>query len=232
MIYLSFDTDHLGVEDLSQFLNLYPNLPRSTFFLHERTKGWNDLIHEVNPHPTILTNTSLNSTAQIGKTLSSSGVRAHSCVSSHMLDIEYAKSGFLYTSQETHWKTASIPYRKAWGIWEIPISYMDNQDMWWGKNWNDTYNSTFDCRFLEKAVKSRHAYVFDFHPLHILLNSNSPEDYYLKRDKLKGGSVHPLASDITYGVRNYFEQLLALYFEYDNRSDLSLVKLLSGDLEN
>ncbi|MDP1878068.1 MAG: hypothetical protein Q8M17_10995 [Actinomycetota bacterium] len=209
MICLTFDTDWMRAEDMEEFLTAYPDLPRSTFFIHEASAGWRPEGHEWGPHPTIDLRKPSGLRAWQDPEAPALGIRSHSCVTSHLLSIEWAGAGFLYQSNETHlFGPGSMPFRTAWGIWELPISYMDNMDMWFGRNWADAPRAPFAEDVIAAALACESVYVFDFHPVHIAFNSSSPEDYVRKRASHAGGASAWTLGAPGGGTRSFFERLL------------------------
>ena len=209
MICLTFDTDWMSAEDMAEFLEAYPDLPRSTFFIHEASADWRPNRHEWGPHPTIDPRGPSTSPAWQDPTAQALGIRSHSCVSSHLFSIAWASEGFLYQSNETRlFGSGSAPIRTAWGIWELPISYMDNMDMWYRRNWPGVSHVPFADDVIAAALACESVYVFDFHPVHIAFNSSSPEDYARNRTShARGASAWTLGAGGG-GTRTFFDRLL------------------------
>jgi hypothetical protein len=209
VIILTFDTDYMTPETMDSFISNYPQLPRSTFFVHPDSLNWSNEFHEINEHPIIETLEGYSFTTTRNAPFGGLGVRSHSCVSSHLISVEWAKAGLLYQSQETRWNQKySKPERTAWGIFDLPISYMDNQDIWMERNWQGKHTK-FSSDIINRALEGDEVYLFDFHPLHIALNTSSVEDYGKKKHKIVGESVNPWELTTTgYGTKDFFEQLL------------------------
>ena len=210
MIVLTFDTDYMNPEWMEAFVNRYPKLPRSTFFLHKDTLDWESSYHEINEHPTIDNLSEYSLSANLGRPVRGKGIRSHSCVSSHMLSINWAQSGIKYQSQETRFgQSYKEPERTAWGIFEVPISYMDNQDIWMEINWPGKHRK-FSQELIDFAVNSNEIFLFDFHPVHIALNTQSAADYALKKTQLNQLMTEPWdSSNSNEGVRDFFERVLS-----------------------
>lgn len=206
MICLTFDTDWMPAEHMDEFLNRYPSLPASTFFRHSSTNGWvAPLDHETGPHPTL---TSLT-TSSLKREDYEVGIRSHSCVSSHMLSIEWANLGYQYQSTVTiPWTLCPQPWRTAWGIWELPISYMDNQDFWFSENWPSSRHDSLSRDNLRNILTRDEHSVLDFHPLHIALNTRSAADYARKKLGLSTGESPWSLATSNWGVRDLFEYCL------------------------
>lgn len=214
MICLTLDTDWMRDEEMEEFLETYPDLPPSTFFIHAASGTWRPERHEWGPHPTIDPRDPPHAATWQIEEAPSLGIRSHSCVSSHRLSVEWANAGFLYQSNETQlFGTGSAPIRTAWGIWELPISYMDNMDMWFAKNWPGTGHTAFADDVIATAMSCTQTYVFDFHPIHIAFNSPNPDRYaQLRARHADGASAWSLGSSGV-GVRAFFDRVLQAIHE-------------------
>lgn len=220
----------MAPEFLEEFLSMYPQIPRSTFFLHEFSNGWFTDDHEMGPHPTIgtLNVHSLGTEREQNHV----GIRSHSCVNSHMLSLEWSKAGYYYQSNETEFLgQGREPYRTAWGIWEFPVSYMDNMDFYFGSNWKGIKHEPFSAEFLKRAHESETPFVFDFHPVHIALNSRNIQKYAeVKSEVLLGANPWKFSTAGT-GVRTYFENLLSIISEDkgNSRSLIDYLKMVNNE---
>lgn len=211
MTVLTFDTDWMRDVDMCKFIDEYSELPRSTFFLHEHTGSWRPKFHEHGPHPSIPTSGDVAALAMTAPESGQVGLRSHSCVTSHMLSVKWAEQGFLYQSNECRlFATSAEPYRTSWGIWEAPICYMDNMDLWYPQNWPRKNHKPLSSVVVERALGSQGTFMLDLHPLHIALNTVDVDDYVAKREKLNttGCSPWSLATG-EWGVRSLFELLLS-----------------------
>lgn len=212
MISITFDTDWMSEQALTAFLERLPVPGTATFFAHQRYECLLGSPHEVGPHPFITHldgwRTELRALAgSLGRPVR--GTRTHSCVFSHMVGVGLAEDGYEYVSQaSTLYADGLRPHRHPWGLWELPIYYMDNMDFWMTRNWPDLGHRVFDPRWIERAVQGEDLYVFDFHPLHVALNTRSPEDYQQVKGRVIQDGVSPF--DLAFpgrGAREYFEQL-------------------------
>jgi hypothetical protein len=126
-----------------------------------------------------------------------------------MLSVELAKQGYLYSSMVTLlYETNLKPYKHPWGLWEMPIYYMDNCDFCTPLNWPGSGHHPFHQDVIRKAVAEPGLYVFDLHPLHIILNTRTYNDYLAVREAVRSGktSVFDLAF-AGYGTRAFFLDL-------------------------
>jgi hypothetical protein len=235
MISLSFDTDWMSSEAMSGFFGRYPELPPSTFFLHDYTGSLAmefQEANEINPHPTINFGHSDKSHIQIEETISKKplGIRSHSCANSHMLSVEWANSGYKYQSIEVDLGNANLRTRPlAWGLYEVPIYYMDNMSIWAKKNKLGPYFTNLE--YLAEAMSTENSLVFDFHPIHIALNTKSVSDYEFKKDLVLRENVDPWElGDSGKGVRSFFEQVLnqVLNSSVQHQTLLELVNKFEG----
>lgn len=225
MISITFDTDHMTQESLSRFLGEYVSkMPgRGTFFAHSNFPELFAAEHEVGPHPFI---SDLSRWDEDLRRLEGflpgkpRGTRPHSCVFSHMVGIGLKERGYSYVSQAQNlYETDLAPFRHPWGIWELPIYYMDNMDFWMCKNWPGFSHEPFGQDIIEKAVQGDGLYVFDIHPLHVALNTRSHEDYVAVKELVVAKRQSPF--DHAYegnGARNFFERLCARMREEGLRS--------------
>lgn len=211
MICLTFDTDYMSEKSLSQFIErdliAVPGL--STVFAHD---FFSCLVSheniEVGPHPTV---SNLDNWDEHLTLLEQQyqrqfvGFRSHSCVYSHMLGINLAKRGYQYISQADVPRNMEIsPYRHPWGNYELPIYYMDSMELWRTENDSGSTSSPFDPTVLERAISGNGLYVFDFHPIHIVLNTSSVSDYQSKKEAVIQG-VNPYSiRGAAYGVGDFF----------------------------
>jgi len=211
MICLTFDTDYMSEDSLCQFvgheLALVPG--SSTVFAH---KFFDCLASaenvEIGPHPTLsdldnwdehLTHLEQQYQRQFV------GFRSHSCVYSHLLGINLAKRGYQYISQADVPRGMEIgPYRHPWGNWELPIYYMDSMELWRTENNPGSTSGPFDPTVFERAISGNGLYVFDFHPIHIALNTSSVSDYQSKKEAvIQGVNPYTIRGD-AFGVGDFF----------------------------
>lgn len=212
MISLTFDSDYVSENDMARFLEEFDFPGTATFFLH-KPYSLSFGRHETQPHP-FLKNTS-EWEPQLEKLVSElglkpTGIRTHSCAYTQPFGGYLAQRGYQYMSLATPlFQEGLAPYRHAWGIWELPIYYMDNLDFCMTKNWPTLKHLPFSPKLIEKAVHGNDLYLFDFHPLHIMLNTRRYEDYLAVRDKIISGenSAFNLACE-GYGTRSFFLDLI------------------------
>jgi hypothetical protein len=223
MICLTFDTDWMSEAALSRFVEDVPIPGRATFFCHTAFTALAPGDHEVCPHPFI---TNLDDwrgpleQLRLQVNPAARGTRPHSCVFSHMVGLGLHEMGFEYVSQANNlYQSGLRPFRHPWGVWELPIYYMDNMDFWASRNWPERSHQPFSARWIEQAVRGPDLYVFDFHPIHLALNTRSPEDYEQVKRRVVDDGVSPF--DLRFagrGARTYFDELCAAMAAAELRS--------------
>lgn len=214
MICITFDTDHMSEEELKKFFDLYKIPGKATIFTHQYYPFLEDAVHEMAPHPLI---ENLLDWEPGLEALTSNfrrrpyGIRTHSCVFSHMVGISLYRMGYRYISQANNlFQNDLKPLRHPWGIWELPIYYMDNMDFWMSKNWGSLGHQPFCKNIIEQAITGDSLYVFDFHPLHVALNTRSPADYCSVKDAVIKNGISPFSISFDgRGTAVFFEELCA-----------------------
>jgi hypothetical protein len=209
MICLSFDTDRMDDARMAEFLELAPFPGEGTFFCTRPYASLAESRHELGPHAYLPPQTDWD--AELARKRAefpnAVGWRSHSCVFSHILAEQIAALGYRYVS--VHDDTGLVgpkPIRHAWGLWQLPIYYMDNLDFSAGRFWPDA-PGPFDKRLFAPSLSDDGVYVWAFHPIHMLLNSPSADEYFARRDAFEAGA--PLA-DVRYqgyGTDDYFREL-------------------------
>jgi hypothetical protein len=212
-IAITYDTDYMWEEDLLKFSSDFPILGKATYFLWKPFRNLSILNCELEPHPYFNQKKPWSDTidefenewGKRGKIL-----RPHSCVYSHMLGIELGKRGYLGISQATYIGISNItPYRHPWGIWELPIYYMDSMDFTMSFNWPELNHRPFDLNLIDRCIDSESLFVFDFHPLHIALNTSDFNQYQGVKDKILKREVSPFNLSFKgKGTRFFYEELL------------------------
>lgn len=211
VICLSFDSDYISQEDMQRFVQEFPFPGHATFFLH-RKYSVDFQGHERAPHPILAEAGDWMATVntlvhELG--ITPVGVRTHSCVSSQTFSAMLAKQRYLYSSIVTlFYETGLKPYKHPWGLWELPMYYMDNSDFCMPMNWPGSEHQPFHRDVIRKAVAEPGLYVFDFHPLHIILNTRTYNDYLEVREAVRSSKTS--AFDLAfagYGTRAFFLDL-------------------------
>lgn len=212
MICITFDTDHMDEARMGEFLDTVDIPGAGTFFC---TQGYDCLAssrHELAPHPTLAEGGQWRPELERMRRLfpQAQGWRAHSCVFSHLLAEWLSANGYRYASTNDQFGQRGIqPVRHPWGVWHLPIFYMDNMDFSSSHFWSGQADGPFSEKFIEIAMHDDGVYVFDFHPVHLLLNTPNRDRYFAMRDRFKGGeSLKSVAYD-GFGTRSFYDALCA-----------------------
>jgi hypothetical protein len=184
MIVFSFDTDHMTERMMALFVEriLPPNLS-CTFFCTQPFEVLRGRGHEIAAHPFLKERESwVAETAQLRAKLEGvaggpiRGVRPHSLVSSQTYIIDLDARGVQYLSSITVSAATDVAaFRYPWGPVEIPIRYMDNMDLW-ARDKRRLAHTPFSRDIIDFALDAR-LFCFDFHPVHLLLNTSAFSDY-------------------------------------------------------
>jgi hypothetical protein len=223
MICLTFDTDYMRNEDLERFLEEYPLPGRGTFFAHQYFPCLESTVHEICPHPWLQSLENWEDELKRATNIfphRPEGIRIHSAVFSHVIAIVLKELGFKYSSNiDKLFQNNIKPYRHPWGIWELPIYYMDNMDFCISLNWQDIDHIPFNSNVINEAIYGEGLYVFDFHPLHIALNTSNHAKYLSVREKIieHGYSPFDLRSNGR-GVGEFFEELCSAIIKSGQQS--------------
>lgn len=196
MICITFDTDWMEPEWLDRFLQEWAPPGRATIFQHRRFPGLSSQLNELCSHPVIR---SLEDWKKDVVRLrddvapQSQGVRPHSCVFSHALGVGFHELGFRWISQANNqYQTDLRPLRHPWGLWELPIYYMDNMDFWMPRNWPASGHQAFSSTVIARALENEDSlFVFAFHPLHLTLNTTGPESYAAVKQRILDRQASP-----------------------------------------
>jgi Polysaccharide deacetylase len=221
LICLSFDTDHLDQRRMQEFVRDFPIPGVGTFFCTQRYEALDDDSHELCPHPIL--DPRGDWTVELDHAQrefpEARGVRTHTCINCHMLSIDFNSRGFEWVSaRDEPGRPGIAPYREAWGVWHVPIYYMDSMDFSFGDFWSDVSAAPFGRELLEVAVREPGTYVFDFHPIHLMLNSTSAEAYFARRDRYVAGEPLEEIRCEGYGAGDYYADLVALMGEAEIES--------------
>ncbi len=211
MITLTFDTDHMSEARMAAFLDEVPIPGRATIFCTQRYACLEGTHHELAPHPY------LGESSDWSRELSSMrqmlpharSWRSHSCVYSHIVAEWVGKNGYeCVSTQDRLYQKGNMPIRETFGVWQFPIYYMDNLDFSDQRFWGRAGRRPFEFGLIETALKEPGHYVFDFHPIHLLLNSPNFEFYAAAREGFKSEEGIASLAFSGYGVRNFYNDLI------------------------
>jgi len=189
------------IEMVVEILNSYKI--KATFFTtHQVTING----HEIALHPNY---TSIDTCKETITKLhdlfpNAKGVRGHRLASDEVLLSIYEKLGLLYQSGYLMLGMRNIrPIFLEFNIMEIPLFYMDRihfDNSWYSKRGFSINSIDLDHPGLK---------VFDFHPIHIFLNTNKIELYeQAKKHYHEPKLLEPYRNKLKEGIGTYFNDLL------------------------
>ena len=229
MISLSFDTDHMNEARMEEFLAEVSWPGGATFFCTQPYDCLSQVERfELAPHPFLTgdRNWLAELKAKRAEFPTAVGWRAHSCVFSHTLAEWISCNGYLYVSTQDSFGEAGLkPNRHLWGVWHAPIFYMDNLDFSRSRFAPERKERPFARSLLDTACRTDGLYVFDFHPIHLLLNTPDPDWYSARRAAFLAGEKTSSLRYDGYGARSFFEDLAAAMAGCDQSSS-SIIEAL------
>lgn len=210
MICLTFDTDHVDEHRMREFMHGIRLPGRATFFCTRCYDCLSEEPHEVCAHPFLEPGGDWSAALQAARRdfPEAQGWRSHSCVYSHMVALQLAEQGYSYASTHTELgRIGAKPFKESWGLWHIPIYYMDNLDFSYQRFWPSEQRRAFSSDFINAALHGDGVYVFDFHPVHLLLNSPSADWYLAQRGAFAEGVDLEDIRYSGYGAADFFSAL-------------------------
>lgn len=195
---------------MEEFLEAIPVPGTATFFCTQQYRCLEGTEHELGPHAFLPPGGDWDAELRTKREAfpRAIGWRSHSCVFSHMLAEQLAELGYRYVStHDEPGRRNPVPYRQAWGLWHVPIHYMDNLDFSAQRFWRDA-PAPFSPDAIEAALADDGVYVFAFHPIHLMLNSPDAETYFVLRERWRRGER---ASDLRfkgYGTHTFYRDLV------------------------
>jgi hypothetical protein len=209
VISLSFDTDRMDEERMREFLENFPVPGRGTFFCTQPYEALSQMDHELAPHAYLGTGNdwAIELKEKREQFPDATGWRSHSCVFSHILAEQVAQMGYRYVSvHDEAGVAAPQPVRHAWGLWHLPIYYMDNLDFSAQRFWPD-HVAPFESRLIAPSLNDDGIYVWAFHPIHIMLNSPNAEEYFERREAFSRGEPVDAIRYPGYGTADFYLDL-------------------------
>lgn len=230
MLCLTFDTDHCNAARIQEWLAACRFPGRGTVFCTEVFPFLVDHDLEVAPHAYLQSATEPAAEIKRWRTLLPEATcwRPHSLATSQVASIRLGQEGYRISSTMEMFACSGIrPLLSPWGIWEMPIFYMDNSDFNRPDYRTCSDLDVFDPRIIERAVRGSDLYVFDFHPIHYLLNTPTYAYYVENSDKFKKGVDTRRIRFNGYGVASFFDDLVEAMQQSGLRS-LSLPEALTA----
>lgn len=212
MLCFTFDTDHMDEARMAEFLARVPIPGAGTFFCTQKYDCLEATHHETAPHPTLESGKDWPAELKRMREMfpKAKGWRSHSCVFSHLLAEWLSGNGYSYVSTNDQFGHKGIqPVRHPWGVWHFPIYYMDNMDFSSGVFWSGQGHGPFSDRMIETALDDDGIYVFDFHPIHLVLNTPERDRYFAMRDRFKAGEPLDRLVYEGNGTRSFYDRLCA-----------------------
>lgn len=129
------------------------------------------------------------------------GVRSHGLINSSRAVKAFEQYGLIYSSNVMAWSDPRIaPFRYVNGLIEIPLHWGDYPNFSGPKRWGIDH----------LPLDSERLFVFNFHPIHIYLNTERPERWAAARNRMHDPDalrdlVNPPKSGV--GTRIVFERL-------------------------
>jgi len=176
---------------------------KATLFATHKAEFGNK--HEIALHPYYKSEKSYQKTFDKLKELfpNARGVRGHRLLTEETLLLMYKKRGIHYTSNYMMINVSRIfPIHTIHGILEIPIYYID---------WSHLMGIKFYKKFSAKVLnlQTPGLKVFDFHPLHIFLNSEKMQRYEkVKKVYHNPKELKKYINNTSYGIGTVFIELL------------------------
>lgn len=211
MICLSFDTDHMSSARMSEFVKEFMIPGSATFFCTQRYDLLLDMDHEIAPHPYLVEGGDWDNELQSKRAEFplAKGWRSHSCVFSHLLAKWVAENNYVYVSCHDEFGNDNVqPIQHAWGCWHLPIYYMDTLDFSYNHNLLGPDHIIFDQAIIQRAINGNGIYVFDFHPIHLMLNTPRTSHYFSMRERFKNGEPIDRLRYGGYGTASFFHDVL------------------------
>jgi len=210
MIALTFDTDWVKDETLKQVVSILKKKKiKATFFSTDHYPCLEHRLFEVNPHFNF--NSEYSDYLKVFKKFrqhypKSVSIRHHSLYFHERLRQTWENAGIKYTSNTFQPLVSNIkPYWITKNILEIPIYFMD---YWYLENFGQETDFTLKSLNLKKPGLK----VFDFHPIHLSLNT--PNLTYYEKCRQKYPHLHQTPSAIEKecyqgdGIFTLFEKLI------------------------
>lgn len=211
MICLTFDTDHLDEARLTEFLGAHEIPGKATFFCTQPYLSLTGTACEMAPHPALEAGADWTAELLSMRRMlpAATGWRSHSCVFSHLLARWLGENGYGYVSIEERFGQPGIrPTCHPMGaVWQMPIYYMDTFDISRQVFWPGNPTRPFDEMLIARALDTEGVYVFDFHPVHVMLNTPRPDFYFSARDRYRAGEPSQQLRYQGYGVGTFFQEL-------------------------
>jgi hypothetical protein len=212
MICLTFDTDHMSETSMHAWLEACRFPGRGTFFCTGPYHFLNEAGHEVAPHPILSDQSNWKTELETWRATFPQATcwRAHSLVFSQFVGVQLSRLGYKIVSvTDAFARPDQTPTLSPWGVWQMPIFYMDNGDFNRPDFGTLGEYSVFDHRLIELAIASDNICVFDFHPAHYLMNTPNYAWYQKNFAAFQAGASPEELRFEGYGTASFFDDLVA-----------------------
>ncbi|MBI3271857.1 MAG: hypothetical protein HYZ53_22890 [Planctomycetes bacterium] len=153
------------------------------------------------------------------------GLRAAGFLHGERVMEALSSCGLRYASNTTPlYQSPLAPYALPWGGYELPVFYVDTLDFLHAEHWPGS-TPAFDPTLLHRASKPGSLYIFDFHPVHLLLNTPNLAFYLANKAQVAGLVTSPLSPFLGRGTRTFFLELVETLRE-SNSSSFSMCEAL------
>ena len=213
-IFITFDIDWCSDEVLEYTLSIIENYNiKATFFVTHQTKLLKRMKEnkniELGIHPNF--NFLLNGDFRQGKTVkevvkyykefvpNAITVRSHSLTQGGSIFPIFEEEGFLYECNTFIPPQGGVlvPYQHTKKLIKVPHIFEDDVRELYEKDWD-----------IDKFLNYQGIKVFDFHPIHIFLNTENLERYNKAKPYLQDYKKLKEFVNNRYGIKNFFMDLL------------------------
>ncbi|MBI2968181.1 MAG: hypothetical protein HYY40_10265 [Bacteroidetes bacterium] len=218
MIGFTIDTDWAPEEVIADALLIFESAGiKATIFATHRSEvilNCNRDLFEIGIHPNF--NKLLNGDFSNGRNPEevidlllhiypgAKGVRSHSMMQSSLLLKLFAEKGLVYDVNSFYPYNFTIhPYLCWTGLIRMPYTWEDDVHFVYGKSFNDQ-------ELIAEIINAEYA-VLDFHPVHIFMNSHTPDFYSSIRPYLRDpGELKKRINRENTGTRDFLLALIGL----------------------
>lgn len=214
MIAFTSDIDWAPEEVIKDFLSFFEkyNIKCTLFCTHysKELKNCNTKLFELGIHPNfnelLVGNKNLSAERIVDELIelypNALGVRSHSMTQSTLLLDIFKNKGMMYDSNQFLPFIKNIKPYMGWnGLLRIPYNWEDDIVWMYGKKLSSDWINYIDLKL--------DYWVFDFHPIHVFLNTDRKETYLnAKKHYQNPSELIKRRNNSSYGTRNFLEDIL------------------------
>ncbi len=214
---LTSDVDFVSDAVLERAYEPFKSLPLTIFMTGKSEFLNNSVLREINwelqPHPNFCCgSTHGKNIKEVFASIENfsgakTGFRCHRYFSSNDIEEEFSKRGFCYSSNICTDLELVSPFMDRCGIMQFPVFMEDGGFL--------KYHGTPHIDFIAKKFSKEGVYVFNFHPIHLALNSCDFSAIRNLKDSLTTAEYSAMTSDDIdkysnkrYGMMNFLQKLL------------------------